>query len=367
MLAAMSGVPGVVIAHSPASTGCYLQCPAIVRMPDGALVASHSRVGPGTTNSDSVVYRSADRGGSWERLAELHGQVWSNLFLHAGALYIMGTDHRNPADGRLNGKIVIRRSDNGGRTWTTPLGAASGLLTDSDGWHTAPVPAVVHRGRVWRAFEFAPTTDRPTWRPLVVSAPENADLLDRKSWTFSEQVDHPWSNSQWIEGNVVVAPDGSVVDVLRTNHRGGSRGRELLDRGVIVHVADDGVTLSHDPDADAIMLPGGGTKFTIRLDTQSRRYCALVNPQAAPGVWRNVLSLVSSADLRSWTIDRELLRHPDAEYHAFQYVDWVFDGEDIAYVSRTSFADGVGGAHNAHDANHFTFHRLRGFRELLPD
>ena len=48
--------------------------------------------------------------------------------------------------------------------------------------------------------------------------------------------------------------------------------------------------------------------------------------------------------------------------HAFQYVDWQFEGADIVFVSRTSFEDGLGGANDAHDANYMTFHRVLDFR-----
>ncbi len=44
-------------------------------------------------------------------------------------------------------------------------------------------------------------------------------------------------------------------------------------------------------------------------------------------------------------------------YVGFQYVDWLFDGNDIIAVSRTAF----NGARNYHDANHLTFHRVRDF------
>ena len=33
-------------------------------------------------------------------------------------------------------------------------------------------------------------------------------------------------------------------------------------------------------------------------------------------------------------------------------------------VSRTAFDDNVGGSHNQHDANYFTFHRIKNFRKL---
>ena len=69
-----------------------------------------------------------------------------------------------------------------------------------------------------------------------------------------------------------------------------------------------------------------------------------------------------SEDLREWRITRELIRHPDPAKHAFQYVDWDFDGDDIVYASRTAFDDGLGGANRAHDANYLTFGRVTKFR-----
>ena len=39
-----------------------------------------------------------------------------------------------------------------------------------------------------------------------------------------------------------------------------------------------------------------------------------------------------------------VLQHPDRARHAFQYVDWQFDGADLIVASRTAFDDGLGGA-----------------------
>jgi hypothetical protein len=44
-------------------------------------------------------------------------------------------------------------------------------------------------------------------------------------------------------------------------------------------------------------------------------------------------------------------------------VDWQFDGRHIIFLSRTAFDDDFGGAHNYHDANYLTFHRIRNFRK----
>jgi len=121
----------------------------------------------------------------------------------------------------------------------------------------------------------------------------------------------------------------------------------------------------HDPDLDNINMPGGGTKFTVRFDPQSRRYCALVNKQLDPVAQRNRLYLVSSPDLRRWDTEHLLLSHDDPTEHAFQYVDWVFADDDITFVSRTAHHDGHKAAHNFHDANFLTFHRLENFRRYL--
>jgi hypothetical protein len=44
----------------------------------------------------------------------------------------------------------------------------------------------------------------------------------------------------------------------------------------------------------------------------------------------------------------------------FQYVDWIFDGDDILYMSRTAYDGGF----RWHDANRITFGRIDNFRDL---
>ncbi len=361
-----ASVPGVVVAHMPASTGRYLSCPSIVVCPSGEYLVSLGYLGRAARNTDTYLFRSRDRGVTWQLVAEIQGQIWSTLFQHQGRLFLLGTDHADSWGGRLNGRIVIRNSSDGGSSWTVPRDAASGLLADEDGYHTGAVPVLVHGGRVWRSMEYAPEEERATWTPLVMSAALDADLLRRDSWTFSERYAHPWSASQWIEGNTVAAPDGQVVDILRTNYRGTdpAAAQSHIDRACLLHVSPDGRLLSHARERDLIDFPGGGTKFTIRRDPASGLYWALVNKQKNPRANRNALYLSRSADLRSWQVADRLLFHPDEGSHAFQYVDWVFDRDDIVYVSRTAFDDGVGGARNYHDANFITFHRLPAFRRF---
>ena len=355
--------PGTVIHHVPAATRNYVGCPSIVVLPSGNYIASHSYFGHGAMNSETFVYRSTDRGDSWDRIAHIKGQMWSKLFLHQGDLYIIGTDYCDRYGGRLNGKMVVRKSADFGEIWTDVTGPHMGLLSDEDGYHIAPTPLLEHDGKIWKAFEFAPEPDRKTWRVFVISAAQDANLLDRDSWTFSEQL-ATWTDYQWIEGNMVLSPTNEVVDILRTNNRNKNReGYGEEDEPVaVVHVSPDGKSLTHDDVNDRIDFPGGGAKFTIKQDPETRKYYALVNPQNSPDLYRNVLSLSASEDLKNWKIVRELIRHPDPYHHAFQYVDWDFDGDDIVYASRTAYDDGLGGANRAHDANYLTFGRVELFR-----
>jgi hypothetical protein len=347
--------PGVVIDTSPDPMKVYVGSPSIAVLPNGNYVASHDLFGSGTTMSESVVLGSTDRGATWERLCILKGQWWSTLFVHRDALYIIGANKRY-------GDTVIRRSTDGGRTWTEPKDAQSGLLLTDEEFHCAPVPVVEHNGRLWRAMEDAggPGGWGPHFRAFVMSVPVDADLLDAGNWTFSNrlQFDPAWlpfeaERPGWLEGNVVVTPEGKLVNMLRFNDDRG-------DRAAIVDISDDGATLSFDPRTGFIDFPGGRTKFTIRFDPVTKRYWSLVNKQTSPDAFRNILALTSSTDLREWKVESIILEHPDEGNHAFQYVDWLFDGDDIIAVSRTAWD----GSHNAHDANYMTFHRVKGFRNL---
>jgi len=359
------GVPGVVINYIPAATEVYIGSPSIAVLPDGRYVASHDHFGPKSTEHEqalTAVFRSDDRGQTWARVSEVHGAFWSSLFTHRGALYLLGPD-------RHHGNILIRRSTDGGESWTTPSDASTGLLRDNGEYHCAPMPVLEHAGRLWRAFEWRnpPVSWGINYRAGMLSAPVDADLLDAASWTSSNFLpsDRAWNGGDmgaWLEGNAVVAPDGQLVDVLRVQTQSPD------EKAAIVHISADGKTASFDPATGFVDFPGGAKKFAIRFDPQTRQYWSLasiVHPQHRaenPGGIRNTLALTCSPDLVHWTVRCVLLYHPDTRTHGFQYVDWLFDREDLIAVCRTAFDDDQGGAHNFHDANYLTFHRVEKFR-----
>ncbi|AKJ65056.1 sialidase family protein [Kiritimatiella glycovorans] len=351
-------VPGTVIHHSPASSGQYIGSPSIALLPDGSYVAAHDFFGSGPDVHDTRIYRSEDRGEHWQHVSTLR-QFFSTLFVHRGTLYLIGRDAEAA-------RAVIRKSEDGGRTWTTPVDRRSGILLRGR-IHCAPVPVLEHDGRLWRAMECF--EDSGTWaersRAFMMSVPVDANLLNAEHWRCSEMLSYDqkhWKGMGWIEGNAVASPDGEVLNILRV--------ARLQGKAAVIHVSDDGRDARFDPDTDYIRLPGSAKKFTIRFDPHSGRYWSITNHgrwydrvrTLHPGWVRNRAVLISSPDLKHWTVHETVVQHRDVYRHGFQYWDWQFEGHDIIAVSRTAFDDGMGGAHNYHDANFLTFHRIENFR-----
>jgi hypothetical protein len=368
------------IKYQDPATKTYLGSPSIIRLDNGDLLATHDYFGTGCPRNHedeehlTSVYRSSNEGRTWINVTHIANAFWSNLFKHKGSVYLLGASQQY-------GSIVIRRSEDNGNTWTHPKDEKSGLLfrggpfRHPPNYHCAPVPILRKNGLIYRAFEDCDPCQWGTgFQSLVISADEDADLLDASSWTMSNKIpyDPAWTPQEWekleragwLEGNVIESPDGEVWNILRFNST------PVVDKAAIVKVKDDGKRISFDPATGFIDFPGGMTKFTIRRDPVTRLYLMLSNNNTEPA-WskqRNVLSLHVSDDLIHWRHKKTLMKddlglplEESIRQTGFQYVDWQFDGEDIIYVVRVAYD----GAHNFHDANRITFHKIAGFREII--
>ncbi|PTY06098.1 glycosyl hydrolase [Verrucomicrobia bacterium LW23] len=369
--------PGVVISHQPSGNGLFVGSPAIANLQDGALVAAHDFFGPesgefqcGTT----LIFRSEDRGATWTQTARLDKAFWCNLFQHRGAVWLLGVTHHH-------GLVCLRRSDDGGRTWSEPA-----LLTASGQYHTGPMPVAIHNGRLWRAIEDASSGHQwgRRYNPCMLSAAEDSDLMDPASWTLDRMgTQRPeWLGGLfggWLEGNAVVLP-ATVPRSAGASATDDDASQPVAAVGNLLRVEypPGGKAALLRPGTDKvewIELPGGSTKFTVRHDSVSGLYWTLAN--AVPARYsgtkdnhasiRNTLMLLCSSNLRQWTRRAVILQHPDVHRHGFQYADWHFDGNDMIAAVRTAWEDATGGAPNEHDANYLTFHRIKDFRALEND
>lgn len=357
-------VPGtVVINHSFASSKKYIGSPSICILPDGKYIASHDFFGANAnekTAAETHIFSSIDKGLTWKKIATVNA-FWSGLFYYNNALYLMGT--------RNNGvSCVIRKSIDGGTTWTEPIDSDSGLIREGT-YHTAPTAVLFAQGKIWRAME------ANGLNPVMFSAPIGSDLLKSSSWTRTNLIPFPRELScsihrEWLEGNPVErVSDGKIINILRVNG--------LTDEiGAFMEVSDP-LTIAFDKE-NFIRIPGASKKFTIRYDELSGKYYALVNwvPEnmrdkvTVPNYTftvertRNTVAVATSLDTKSWKVEYVAIQGPDPSTQAFQYIDWLFEDDDIILVSRTSWFDGMENAASAHNANFMTFHRIKNFRNI---
>lgn len=389
------------VKYQPERSLTYLGSPCVVRLPDGALVVTHDYYGKGCPrnhqNDESLtsVYRSEDNGNTWVNITHIMNCYWNHLFVLDGSLYIMGCSQQY-------GSIVIRRSDDGGFTWTHPVDSKTGILFRAgDFWEppnylSTAVPAYIHNGRIYKAFEdLDPLPFGPGFQALVISAPIDADLLDVDNWIMSNKIrfNPDWipaawgtlKEAGWREGNVMADPDGQLWNILafEANAFGGEQAARLK-------ILDDGARLEFDPTTGFFGFPGAVAKFTIRRDPETGYYFSIVNNladldllkamAAAPGGpntrqhqrypmrQRSVASLTVSKDLWNWSVVKPLLQTDSGltvedaiRLTGYQYTDWHIEGDNLVFVVRVADR----GANNFHDANQIIFCVLENFRRLL--
>lgn len=362
-------VPGTVVTRIKKLRHGHITNPSLLICKDGTYLAACTNA---NQRRGTEIYRSVDRGASWQLWSEGFYPInFFTLFEHRNRIYMLGT--WSP-----DGHIVICESTDGGRTFSFPKDEFDRGVLFRGRFHSAPVPVVVHEGRLWRGMETNfPNEPR---RACVISAKEDADLMKASSWTMSRELssDKEWPTKcggsefrQWIEGCVVATREGGLVNVMRVDEH-------TVGRTAAIITVESPRKVTFDPAKDIIEMPGGGKKFTIRYDAESDRYWALVTP-ADPaslglrhggiyakgihaGLTRNTLTLLSSSDLREWREERVVITSDNPFFDGFQYVDWQFDGEDIVCLIRLAMEESRGLPNRQHDANFLVFNRIEKFR-----
>ncbi len=306
-------------------------------------------------------FRSDDNGKTWEQTGKVDGLWWATIFAHRGELYLVGRYTSGGYFGATGASYFgVTKSTDGGKTWSEINEKQGGVSYEGYGVHRAPTPVVELDGKLYTVFEVH-TDSSGARREVVAFADADSDLIDPASWKFKNYLsDKRFPN----EGNAVVGKDGNlwVVSRLTTN------------QGLLSKLSPDGSTLipyNGTLNASYITIPGGQTKMTVRYDASTGKYLAIANVIGADKSMiheRNYSALISSDDLINWEIEELLLcdrsvinYYLSVSVHAFQYVDWIFDGDDILLVVREAMED----AANFHDSNYMTFYRIENYRQYL--
>ena len=347
-----------------AFSGRYLCTPSLVRHPEGFLLASmdlHEGNGP---QNLTLIFRSDDDGETWHYVSELMPCFWGNMFIHNGDLYMLSCSTEY-------GDLLIGKSTDGGKTFSPPVCLLRGSngKNGNDGVHKSAPNVLVHNGRLYTTVEWGAWANKEYCHAgMVMSCDLHDDLLTPENWSFTppkkfDPSDAPELSSlpgctMTIEGTAVVDKNGKLLDVLRF---GGNR-------CIIAYEAD-----LQNPEAPltysrCIPFPANLSKFVIQYDEVSQTYYSIASrlPENSDATYsrnpRNLLSLLASKDMAHWYLVTDLIdySHRDPQEFGFQYVYFEIDGDDIIYLCRTA----MNGAHNFHDSNYSTFHRIEDFRRI---
>lgn len=358
-------VPGIVVNYlhpedlKYAFSGHHLCSPCLLKHPDGYLLASMDLYEGKAPQNLTLIFRSDDQGETWYHYSELFPCFWGSLFIHRGDVYMLGVSTEY-------GDILIGKSLDGGKTFGMPTVLFRGSCHCAvPGWHRAPMPIIEAYGQIWTGIDYGSHASG-THANCLLSADANMDILTPNAWTMSAPLtyDPGWNgavcgdNRGFIEGNAVLLPDGRVGNILRY----------FTDKGIppygLVPILCGNTKcpekkLKFEAFAE---FPGNLSKFHILQDPIGKRYYSIASRvyDSEKTYCRNLLSLLVSDDLLHWDVVCDLLdyRHQEDRTIGFQYVSFIFDGDDILFLSRTAF----NGAQSYHDNNYVTFHRIQNFR-----
>lgn len=340
-----------------AFSGRYLCSPSLLRHPDGYLLASMDLFEGGEAQNLTLIFRSDDNGACWHYVSELMPCFWGKLFLHRGELYMLACSTEY-------GDLLIGKSFDGGKSFSAPVALlrGGGGKNGQIGVHKNPQNMICHDGRLYGTLEWGSWKNREFGHAaMVMSCDENADLLVPENWHFSaplkfdhflpELADLP-KKTMTIEGTLAVSPEGKLLDIMRF-------GKYNTAIAYEVNTADPDAPLRF---SHLIPFSANYSKFTVKKDSVTGYYYTVGTRVYSPDNLRarNLLSLMRSPNLQEWEVVTDLLdyRHADSALVGFQYVDFEIEGEDLIFLSRTA----INGAHNFHDANYSTFHRVKNFR-----
>ncbi len=348
-------------------SGRYLASPSLLRLPDGALLASMDIFEWRTAQDFTLVFRSEDNGATWHYACELIPCFWGKLFLHRGVVYMLSVDAEY-------GSLLIGKSTDGGRSFSAPVALLRGCngregydnRNFHPGVHKSPQNILIYNGRLYESLEWY----NGSHNAMVMSIDVDLDPMVPENWHFTGPARYSgdWPGTatgdcDTMEGTLCVAPDGKLYNVMRyIIYNGEPKYGLTLAYRVNTEDPDAPLEFSH-----VIRMNCNNSKFMIKYDEVSRRYYTIASEIYDENLIhaRNVLTLFVSDDMEHWTVLKRLydFRHEDSKKVGLQYVDYCFEGDDIIFVCRTA----MNGAHSYHDSNYSTFHTVKNFRSLVPE
>jgi len=406
----------IAVGESPDPQTIPLYTPSILALPGGRLVAAYERGGDGRKNNAAyaLIFTSDDHGKTWTQRGGLK-MTHARLFAAGKSLYYFGQ----------RGDLQIARSDDRGVTWSEQVALTKGQAWHQSAcnvWHANGNIYLVMERRVGSENKAWPVG---ALAPVLLRANEDADLTKRESWTFASELvfsdliagykqnepalemfgvpffkqGYPdrapvattpkrrtMSPMGWLETNVVQIidpnhvwhdPSGHTFHLFMRAHTGGT-GYAALAK--VVEQPDGTMTtqLERAPSGKTMLflpMPGGQMRFHISYDAKTKLYWLLgsqatdsmtrpdrlpIDRYDLPNNERHRLVLHFSRNMVDWCF-AGAVAITDSPKQARHYAAMDIAGDDLVILSRSGDAR----AKSAHDGNLITFHRVKGFRDLV--
>lgn len=340
-------------------SGRYLCSPSLVKHPDGFLLASMDVYAGNAPQNLTLIFRSDDNGETWSYVSELMPSFLGKMFIHKGELYMLSCSTEY-------GDLLIGKSADGGKTFSAPVALLRGSNGKGGncGVHKNPQNVMIYNNRIYETLEWGSWENGEYGHAaMVMSCDVNDDLLIPENWSFTEPLKFDYFTPELeelrkpvmtIEGTLTCSPDGELVNVMRFGKR----------NNAIIYKVDKNDYEAPLEFKGLMRFEANFSKFMIKYDGVSRKYYSVATRlyEGSADNARNLISLMSSSDLESWEVVCDLMdyRGCDPDKFGFQYVDFMFDGNDIIYLCRTA----MNNPHNYHDSNYSTFHTIKNFRDL---
>ncbi|MBL8857786.1 MAG: exo-alpha-sialidase [Planctomycetes bacterium] len=323
--------PWIVVHSEPSVDFAGLGSPQLVLLPSGEYVAGFTYVGHHGTSAGLMLAHSVNRGLTWTAGDTVKGSGDASLFVHDKFLWAMGIDGGLSA---VSGQAVIRRSSDGGRTWTQPTDEAHGLLRGKESIGSDQGAFVVHGERVWRPF-LRNTYGEDSGARLyvrVASASLKSDWLDAASWRWSDEFESKMGEEHLANGGIQLG--ALTADQLMLFLGRQSSTLPVLD------VDPEGWRLSPHKGKSQARLPVNACSSRIARDAQSGRFLALIHadtmdtydPRTRSA--RSLLVLWDSLDLVTWELKGILLQDVARDHYDFGSADWAVDGDDLLVLAQ---------------------------------
>lgn len=344
-------------------SGKYLCSPSLIRHPKGFLLASMDLYAGGAPQNLTLIFRSDDNGETWHYVNELMPCFWGGLFIHNNDIYMLAVSTEY-------GDLLIGKSTDEGKTFSAPVALLRGSNGKKGqcGVHKNPQNIIIHNGRIWTSLEWGSWENKEFGHAaLVMSCNVDDDLLVPENWAFSQPLKFDYFTPELrelekdapvmtIEGTLAISPENELLNIMRFSKR-----NYAIQYKVDTKNPEKALTYH-----SLMRFEANFSKFTIKYDEISKKYYSVATRLYGDcsGNARNLMSLMSSKDLKTWEVVCDVLdyRDSDIEKIGFQYASFLFDNDDLIFQCRTAFNN----AHSFHDSNYSTFHRIKNFRNIKP-